>query len=835
MTEDQTLGRGSDEVERRDYAALVDSLAGTLDLRGGLAEAVDVAGYTAMSRQIANLLNLEAGLQSALTAHRGTGQLRELGATTSVADASGGCEQLLIDADIARTLEKHAAETPMLRRSIVVVDVAGFTRPDRTLIHQDAVHKGLYDVLRDAFAEARVDWDACVVEDRGDGAMILVPPEVPNSRLADQLPSRLVAELRRHNAVHSPEAAIQLRVALHTGEVYQDDRGAVSQAVNVAFRILDAPQAKSALRSSTGVLALLASDAFYQDVIVQDPAADPGSYRRISVPVSEGQVVAWLRLPDHLPLPDHVVPVDGGLPHDAPRAIAMVALEVRDAVVEALVQAGLAEDAQSCSRLTQMISDYLGRPLKVPPHLVGRDCLIELVDACVRIEDGMTALARAVWLMRPGSPEHDRISRLMEQPRVLELLPESELQRLREWLVQIAIPQLRALVHQAAGPGVPPAPSLASAWDAFAHLARFNAGADGFPPALIFVDLLAHQVDGGMSTTLTRWIDDQARRLRLERVLWARRAAGVAQIPVDPRLHLVIVMEPDGIDPTRYLLSYWRQDDPAEWPPARGETRTVLFDDLERCVDDLVVSAERAWSGRARKVALEFVLPRALLNLPVHRWHKEHDSGDPRPLGLDYPIVVRSLERMQSPHWHRAWRQRWQTLMNNPSAERIYFGQPTDSEQRYRLDAALNDERWALMVLTAPPPSQPQPGMDELTAALRSGLPALVWHPEASSEALRGVVTQLVENNGLRDLPGRMQTLRQTAFQTTAEPFEGNIARDLVVLWDDPHLLVVFDQQADQPQPERDIADERESLGPEYARKGPQRPVSPWSARREVG
>jgi hypothetical protein len=68
VTKDQTPDTGPDEVERRDYAALVDSLTGTLNLRGGLAEAVDVADYTAMSRHIADFLNLEAGLQSALAA-----------------------------------------------------------------------------------------------------------------------------------------------------------------------------------------------------------------------------------------------------------------------------------------------------------------------------------------------------------------------------------------------------------------------------------------------------------------------------------------------------------------------------------------------------------------------------------------------------------------------------------------------------------------------------------------------------------------------------------------------------------------------------------------------
>jgi hypothetical protein len=592
----------------------------------------------------------------------------------------------------------------MLHRTIVVVDVAGFTDPARTMVHQRAVHEGLYDVLRGAFSEVGVGLDTCTVEDRGDGAMILLPPEVDNSKLADQLPSRLVAWLRRYNAVHSAEAAVQLRVALHAGEVSRDGHGAVSAAVNIAFRILEAPEAKSALRLSTGVLALVASDTFYHDVIVHDPAADPDSYRRVPVEVKETSTVAWLRLPD------------------------------RAAVVK--------------------------------------------------------------------------------EPRVLHLLPAQEVQRLREWLVQITFPQLPMLVHRAAGLGVPPAWSVASAWEAFCHLAEFNAGADGFPPALMFVELVARQVGGDVSAKLTEWSDDQARLLRLEPELRARRAAGASRVPVDSRLHLMIVVVPDGIDPNLYQLSYWRQDDPAEWPPARGEIRTVTLDELERRVDDLVVSAERAWSGHAVAVALEFVLPRELLNLPVHRWRKEHDSGDPRPLCLDYPIVVRSLERMRSLHWHRVWHQRWQTLMNDPSAARVHFGQPADTRGIHRIDAVLSDPQWVLMVLTAPPPCQPQPGPDELTAALRSGLPALVWHPEASSGVLREIVAWLVEGDGLGDLPGRAQASRQAALQEAVAPFDVNIVRDLVVLWDDPHRLVVFDQLAgqppDQPPPGEDIADECE-------------------------
>ncbi len=598
----------------------------------------------------------------------------------------------------------------MSHKTIVVVDVASFTDPARTMLHQRAVREGLHNVLHVAFSEAGVELDHCVVEDRGDGKLILMPPGVDNTRLADQLPSRLVAWLRRHNAVYRPEAQVKIRVALHEGEVQQDGQGVLSPAVNLAFRIVDAPEAKSMLRLTSCVLALIASDDFYQGVIVHDPAADPGSYRQLSVPVKANSAVAWLRMPHHS------APAEGG------------AYQV-------------------------------------------------------------------------------------DSPPVLDLFPAEELQRLQEWLVTITVPNLRTLVHRAAGPAMPPGGRFADAWEAFSYLEEFNAGPDGFPPALTFVELVAREEAArNVNVHLMGWNDAQARRLQLESQLRKRREA-MSPIPPKSLLHLMIAVEPDGIDHNNlYRVSHWRQDDATVWPPARGETRVVTFDALERCVDELVVSAEAAWSGHTGPVALEFVLPRALLNLPVHRWQKEHDSGDPHPLCLVYPIVVRSLERMQASHWHRVWHQRWDVLMNDRSTARLHFAQLADTTEPHRIDAILSDLRYVLMVLTAAPPRQPQPGTDELTAALRSGLPALLWHPDVSSEALQETVTRLVASDGLGDLPGRAQASRQAAFQEVPASCDADIIRGLVVLWDDPDRLVGLDQPPDQSQdqpPGEDIADER--------------------------
>jgi hypothetical protein len=581
----------------------------------------------------------------------------------------------------------------------MTVDVASFTDSRRSGVHRLAVHDGLYGVLEQAFGEADIQWNTCLIEDRGDGALILVPPEVPKVTLADQLAGRLLAGLRRYNAVHSSAAAIQLRVALHAGEVRIGEDGKVGDALNFAFRILEAPDAKTALRKTACTLALIASDSFYRDAILTDPAADATSFRQIPVAVKQTRAVAWLRL--------------------------------------------------------------FG-----PTTVVG---------------------------------EGDY--------QVLDLLPEEEMSRLRDLLGDRDVPQLPTLVGRAAGPAVPPIRRDANAWDAVSYLLDFNAGADGLPPALSFVELLARQFGGAVGSDLMDWNDTQADRLHLRRQLRDRRTGNLTPVETELRLHLMILVQHDGMDPTRFVLSHWCQHDPREWPPARGASQAVSLDELEQTVDELVLAAEEAWVGHQGSVALEFVLPRALLNLPVDRWSKEHASGDPRPLRLDYPIVVRSFERMTSPYWHRVWRKRWQTLATDTFAAEVYYATADDAAEPRRVDVALQDPQLVAMVLHAAPTAMPQPG-DELSAALRAGFPAVLWRRDTTgAEELREAVT-FMSRNGLRDLPAGSLSARREALHGRSAEFD--VVEDLVLLWDDPERVVVVDRSMGIRVMNEDIAGQSE-------------------------
>ena len=136
-------------------------------------------------------------------------------------------------------------------------------------------------------------------EDRGDGILVLLPPEVHKSLLVELLPSALVASLTAHNRAHRDEERIRLRMSLHAGEVLYDPYGVTGEAINWAFRLVDAEPLKTALARSPGVLAIIASSWFFDQVIRHAAPDVPPVYRQVLVRAKDDTQPGWICLPDH--------------------------------------------------------------------------------------------------------------------------------------------------------------------------------------------------------------------------------------------------------------------------------------------------------------------------------------------------------------------------------------------------------------------------------------------------------------------------------------------------------------------------------------------------------
>ncbi|OXM64903.1 hypothetical protein [Amycolatopsis vastitatis] len=180
--------------------------------------------------------------------------------------------------------------------TVVVVDVEGFGRRSRTNPNRLRVRRGMYRSLERAFAAAGIPWGGCRYSDLGDGVLVLASAEVTKTLFADLLLGALADELATHNGVHPPQERFRLRLALHAGEVSYDEYGVTGSSILHAQHLVDAPQLKRALADAAAVLAVIASDWFFDEVIRHSENSGARAYRSVAVSGGEGAAGAWIRL-----------------------------------------------------------------------------------------------------------------------------------------------------------------------------------------------------------------------------------------------------------------------------------------------------------------------------------------------------------------------------------------------------------------------------------------------------------------------------------------------------------------------------------------------------------
>jgi hypothetical protein len=182
--------------------------------------------------------------------------------------------------------------------AIVVVDIESFG--PRTNPFQASLRQAMYDVVREACAEARIEWDTTVALDRGDGIILLVPPATSTVTIAGQFMRAMDAVLAEKAAIFSDAHRMRFRVALHHGLCQQDETGWVGEAINTACRLIDAQPLRDALTAAPEArMALVVSDDVYRNVIRHGyRLIDPAAFARVGVNAKElVDETAWISVP----------------------------------------------------------------------------------------------------------------------------------------------------------------------------------------------------------------------------------------------------------------------------------------------------------------------------------------------------------------------------------------------------------------------------------------------------------------------------------------------------------------------------------------------------------
>lgn len=193
-----------------------------------------------------------------------------------------------------------------LHRSIVAIDIERSTGPARTNPIRGELRHEAYRLLGMAMRTAGITDGHCdPLTDRGDGVLALIHPadEVPKTLLLNPLVPTLVTLLADRNAsLASAERSrreLRLRAVIHAGEIHYDGKGHFGEALDVAFRLLDAPRVKDRLRQVVTPLVLVVSEDIYWSIVRHEYEGIPGSTFEplVRVTVAGRRRRGWVHVP----------------------------------------------------------------------------------------------------------------------------------------------------------------------------------------------------------------------------------------------------------------------------------------------------------------------------------------------------------------------------------------------------------------------------------------------------------------------------------------------------------------------------------------------------------
>jgi hypothetical protein len=159
----------------------------------------------------------------------------------------------------------------------------------------------IYDVIGQAFQAAGVAVEKCRVEDRGDGALIIVPPKIPETRMIGVWIEEVHQALRAHNGSPGTPRRVRLRLGAHAGQVHTDAHGAAGADVDLACRLADSGAARATLDAAHAAhLVVVVSTVLYESVVRHGGRfIDPECYRKVRVQLKETDTTAWVAVPGY--------------------------------------------------------------------------------------------------------------------------------------------------------------------------------------------------------------------------------------------------------------------------------------------------------------------------------------------------------------------------------------------------------------------------------------------------------------------------------------------------------------------------------------------------------
>ncbi|HEY1823159.1 MAG TPA: cyclic nucleotide-binding domain-containing protein [Trebonia sp.] len=183
--------------------------------------------------------------------------------------------------------------------TVLLTDVVGFGALHRSDHDRQIIRREGLEMMRASLGPL---WEMCISQDRGDGLLIVVPPQVPTAKIMTCVHRELPGRLRLHNHTYAESARIRLRIAANVGPVMGDPLGLSGEAIIRTARLVEAPVLKEAMTETGACLGIMVSEFVYEIAVGRaDDFIDAAEYKKVEVNNKEFIGSAWMRLVDQSP------------------------------------------------------------------------------------------------------------------------------------------------------------------------------------------------------------------------------------------------------------------------------------------------------------------------------------------------------------------------------------------------------------------------------------------------------------------------------------------------------------------------------------------------------
>jgi hypothetical protein len=446
---------------------------------------------------------------------------------------------------------------------------------------------------------------------------------------------------------------------------------------------------------------------------------------------------------------------------------------MREALCEALLDLpGMTTLNRRDFLLTQLVLDHPGLQSvhrAEEPHVD----VMAIVAAAYDYDGALQTLLEIVSYLYPHDPRVIQpIEEIITAIEPRELLPDAERHQLLEFLEYAEPDVVAAAFHHSTrttvtDAGVDPHHAAAVA----RHVETFAARPDRLPPLFDFVDYLAHHPPQSVGAALHQWMDANSQRLGfLDRASIDRLCQSTeSRIVLAGRFYLVAELRSDKIRAGRFFLGAWRQhgDEPEEviYQADQSVEWNEAIANAHRLMRELIANVE----ATAVERILELIVPRGLVTEAIDQWPV--DQVLPAPIGTNYPLVLRSFDRLDDPSLHADWARNWRWLKQHDRIAGVEAIREVESHDLITIQALrgalLRDGAPAIVLMRSALAPSEALAADAFTAGLRGGAPIMLWSREEDAAAeLADSIRQAADHSLLG--------LREHVFQLRLRALEGS-------------------------------------------------------------